>query len=339
MTVNNMPSNPTSNLNNATLLSVEDLKVGFTRRGRETVPAVRGVTFQLKRGEVLALVGESGCGKSATALSLIGLLARNAQVSGKIEFDNRNLLELAGSQWEKIRGRRIAMIFQDPMTALDPLYRIGDQIAEVLLRHLKLSPSALKERIFELLSMVGISDPELRIRQYPHQLSGGLRQRVVIAMALACEPEIIIADEPTTALDVTIQAQIVKLLGELNQKVGMGMIFISHDLGVVSQIADKIAVMYAGQIVESGSCDEVLSKPAHPYTLGLLSSVPNPKMEPKQLLKAIPGTVPNMARLEPGCTFRERCFLGQSQCEVEPVLQILNQAHTVRCWRPLRETG
>jgi oligopeptide/dipeptide ABC transporter ATP-binding protein len=316
------------------LLSVKNLTVGFRRKDGGLAPAVRGVSFDLQRGEVLALVGESGCGKSATALSLIGLLARNALVGGSAEFEGQNLLSLEEHTWELLRGRRIGMIFQDPMTALDPLYRIGEQIAEALRRHMKLSPAAQTARIHELLMLVGISDPEVRVRQYPHQLSGGLRQRVVIAIALACNPEFIIADEPTTALDVTIQAQIVKLLADLNQKIGMGMIFISHDLGVVSQIADKIAVMYAGQVVESGPCADLLNSPAHPYTRGLLASVPKPQMAPKQLLQAIPGTVPDMARLGAGCAFRNRCPQANEKCQVEPDLAAISLNRAVRCWFP-----
>ncbi|WP_011581711.1 ABC transporter ATP-binding protein [Chelativorans multitrophicus] len=321
----------------APLLSVRDLSVQFARKDGGLAPAVRSLSFDLRRGEVLALVGESGCGKSATALALIGLLARNARVGGSVEFDGRNLLSLPEREWETIRGRRIAMIFQDPMTALDPLYRIGEQIAEALRRHLDLSSVALRTRVNELLTLVGIDDPELRVRQFPHQLSGGLRQRVVIAIALACNPEVVIADEPTTALDVTIQAQIVKLLADLNRKVGMGMIFISHDLGVVSQIADKIAVMYAGQVVESGPRAELLRDPRHPYTKALLASVPNPAMAPKQFLNAILGTVPDMARLEAGCTFRNRCPQAQEGCHAEPGLTGISPSRFARCW--FAETG
>lgn len=319
------------------LLSVNNLKVAFARKDGSAAPAVRGVTLQLHQGEVLAIVGESGCGKSATALSLIGLLSKNARVSGQIYLDSKDFLELTERDKEDIRGRRISMIFQDPMTALDPLYRVGEQIAEVLKRHRGLTPSALRTRVKELLEMVGISNPDLRYQQFPHQLSGGLRQRVVIAMALACEPQVIIADEPTTALDVTIQAQIVELLADLNKRIGMGLIFISHDLGVVSRIADRIAVMYAGQIVESGPCMDVLQNPSHPYTKGLLSSVPSASMAHKQQLQAIPGVVPDMSRLPGGCAFRNRCFRAEDKCHVEPTLEKLSTTRAVRCWFPLND--
>ncbi|MBS7707747.1 ABC transporter ATP-binding protein [Chelatococcus asaccharovorans] len=320
------------------ILSVADLAVGFARRDGGTAPAVRGVSFDLHRGEVLALVGESGCGKSATALALIGLLARTARVGGRVDFGGRNLLQLPEREWESIRGRRIAMIFQDPMSSLDPLYRIGDQIAEVLRQHLNLSPAALAARIRELLVLVGIPDPDLRLRQYPHQLSGGQRQRVVIAMALACDPEIIIADEPTTALDVTIQAQIIDLLSQLNRRIGMAMIFISHDLGVVSRIAHRVAVMYAGQLVESGPCERVLQAPAHPYTRGLLASVPAAGMAPKTPLQAIPGMVPDMARLPPGCAFRNRCAQAHDVCQTPPPLETHTPGRAARCWLAAQES-
>lgn len=317
------------------VLAVEDLKVGFRRRDGGRSPGVRGLSLSLRRGEVLALVGESGCGKSATALSLIGLLARNAKATGRIVFDGHDLLTLSERQWADIRGRRIAMIFQDPMTALDPLYRVGTQIAEILRRHTDLPRRAIAARVLELLTLVGIPEPERRARQFPHQLSGGLRQRVVIAIALACEPEIIIADEPTTALDVTIQAQILDLLAELNRKIGMAMIFITHDLGVVARIADRVAVMYAGQVVESGPCRAVLEDPAHPYTRGLLGSVPAAGMAPKSPLEAIPGIVPAMGNLPKGCAFRNRCGRVQPRCTEEPQLEPLGPTRLGRCWFPI----
>lgn len=314
------------------LLKITDLRVEFTRKDGAPVPGVRGVSFTLRPGEVLALVGESGCGKSATALSLIGLLARNAKASGRIEFDATDLLGLPEKAWEDLRGRRIAMIFQDPMTALDPLYRVGEQIAEVLRRHSRKSAAEIGAHVLELLELVGVPEPVQRARQYPHQLSGGLRQRVVIAIALACEPELVIADEPTTALDVTIQAQIIRLLADLNKRLGMAMIFISHDLGVVSQIADRVAVMYAGQVVETGACREVLARPAHPYTRGLLASVPNARMVPKSQLQAIPGTVPALTELPRGCAFRNRCALAMARCAHEPSLAPVAPDRAARCW-------
>ena len=248
----------------APILEVSGLKVEIPVRDAVLRP-VRGIDISVAKGETVAIVGESGCGKSLTALAIMGLLPRQAKLtSDRIDLNGESLSEASPRRWRKLRGDRIAMIFQDPMTALDPCYRIGDQMAEILRQHRKVSRSAARERSLELLRKVGIPSPEERLNQYPHQLSGGLRQRVMIAMALLCEPELIIADEPTTALDVTIQAQILRLLRDIQRETGIGLILITHDLGVVAGMADRIVVMYGGEVVEAGTCDDVLARPLHP---------------------------------------------------------------------------
>src|SRR2546427_2262331 len=286
------------------LLQVKNLHTYFqTREG--LVCAVDGVSFYLDRGELLSLVGESGCGKSITALSIMRLVAPPGKiVGGEILFDGRNLLRLSNAEMRDVRGNDIAMIFQDPMTSLNPVFTVGEQIAEALRLHRKLSRKDARAAAVEAMREVSIPDPELRVNDYPHQLSGGMRQRVMIAMALACDPKVLIADEPTTALDVTIQAQILELLNELRRTRELAVLLITHDLGVVAEVADRVAVMYTGQIVEESPVDELFARPKHPYTEGLLRSVPRlatSAIEKNARLQTIEGTVPRPTRLPPGC--------------------------------------
>ena len=297
------------------LLRVENLRVSLATQGGE-LQAVRGVDLSVERGETLCLVGESGCGKSMTALSLMRLLPRTARVSADaLEIGGMDLRTMSEKALSAVRGNRVSMIFQEPMTALNPTFTIGDQLGAVYRRHTGEGAQAAEKRAMELLEKVGMTNAHLRLKQHPHQLSGGLRQRVLIAMALMCGPELIICDEPTTALDVTTQAQILKLLADLQRESRMGMIFITHDLGVVSRIADRIAVMYAGRIVETGSAADVLRRPAHPYTAGLLASVPRPGVgSPGTRLGTIPGTVPSFFADDPLCPFRDRCTVDDDAC-------------------------
>jgi len=302
------------------VLEVRGLAVEIPTPGGLLRP-VRGVDLSVAAGETLAIVGESGCGKSLTSLAIMGLLPRNARITAqKIALKGASLQGLSDRAWRALRGNRIAMIFQDPMTALDPCYRIGDQMMEVLRQHRKVSRAAARARCLELLRQVGISSPEQRLEQFPHQLSGGLRQRVMIAMALLCEPELIIADEPTTALDVTIQAQILHLLARIQRETGIGLVLITHDLGVVAGIADRVAVMYGGQIVETGTCADVLTRPLHPYTEGLLRSIPVPGATRRgELLGYIPGVVPRQTGELIRCGFLERCPYASTACAAGPV--------------------
>jgi peptide/nickel transport system ATP-binding protein len=323
------------------LLEVRGLKVEIPVPGGTTRP-VRGVDFAVAAGETLAIVGESGCGKSLTSLAVMGLLPRAARLTAEtIALHGQSLLGLSEAGWRKLRGDRIAMIFQDPMTALDPCYRIGDQMAEVLRQHRPVSGEAARQRSLELLGRVGISSPEQRLTQFPHQLSGGLRQRVMIAMALLCEPELIIADEPTTALDVTIQAQILHLLAEIQRDTGIGLILIAHDLGVVAGIAHRIAVMYGGEIVEMGERDAILGKPLHPYTEGLMRSIPVPgETRRGETLGFIPGTVPRQAGELTRCGFIERCPYANERSAAGPVpLRPAPDGRLVRCVLPLDGSG
>ncbi|KZD08551.1 ABC transporter ATP-binding protein [Oceanibaculum pacificum] len=292
----------------AALLEVENLRVDIPL-GAGDLHAVRGISFQVDRGETLCIVGESGCGKSLTSLSLMDLLPPKARRSAdRLAFDGIDLAKVAPSAMSDIRGNRMAMIFQEPMTSLNPAYTIGNQLEEALLRHRNVSGREARERAVHLLEKVGITGAASRLGQYPHQLSGGLRQRVMIAMALMCGPELILADEPTTALDVTIQAQILHLMIELQKEFGMGMILITHDLGIVARVADKVAVMYAGQIVESGTVNEVFENPMHPYTQGLLRCIPVPgKTRRGEPLGSIPGIVPSLIGEMKGCAFANRC--------------------------------
>jgi len=301
--------------------------------------AVRGIDLQVERGEMLCLVGESGCGKSMTSLALMGLLPRRARLSAeRMNFDGSELSTLPERKRGQLRGRRMAMIFQEPMTALNPSYTLGNQLCEGFLRHRLGSRREARERAIHLLERVGISAAADRLNQYPHQLSGGLRQRVMIAMALMCGPDLIIADEPTTALDVTIQAQILRLLRELQQEMGTAVIFITHDLGVVARIADRVAVMYAGQVIETAPAAALYANPSHPYTRGLLGCIPAPgKTPPGSHLQAIPGVVPSLIGQLEGCAFRNRCPLAQQglveqeRCERTPPLMALPGAHRARC--------
>jgi len=317
------------------LLEVNNLQTHFpTRAG--LVKAVNGVSFHLDCGELLGLVGESGCGKSITALSIMRLIAPPGKiVGGEILFDGKNLLTFSEQQMRELRGDDIAMIFQDPMTSLNPVFTIGEQIAEALRLHRKLSRKEAREAAIEAMREVAIPDPGRRVKDYPHQLSGGMRQRVMIAMALACNPRLLIADEPTTALDVTIQAQILELLNELRQHRDLAVLLITHDLGVVAEVADRVAVMYTGRIVEESDVEELFLRPKHPYTEGLLRSVP--KLTPEHVAKSerletIEGVVPSPTRLPPGCHFAPRCPYCMPRCTEEEIpLYELESGAKVRC--------
>jgi peptide/nickel transport system ATP-binding protein len=317
------------------LLTVEDLRVDIpTPAGM--LHAVRGLSFTLGQGETLCLVGESGCGKSLTALALMDLLPRAARRSmARYEFNGIDLRAARESRMAELRGNRIAMIFQEPMTALNPAYSIGNQLEEALLQHRKVSRSAARERAVFMLEKVGITAAASRLGQYPHQLSGGLRQRVMIAMALMCDPQLIIADEPTTALDVTIQAQILRLLADLQREFNMGLILITHDLGIVARIADRVAVMYAGEVVESGTAQEVFNRPLHPYTRGLMKCIPIPgRTQRGAPLGAIPGIVPTPIGDLTACQFRNRCPQAIPACgEAAIPLSRLTSGHSYRCIR------
>jgi oligopeptide/dipeptide ABC transporter ATP-binding protein len=317
------------------LLELNDLSVGFPGSPRP-VAAVRDVAFAIAKGEVLGLVGESGSGKSVTSLAIMRLLPPQARITGKITFDGRDLLSMNSDEMREIRGTGISMIFQEPMTALNPVMRVGEQVAEAVLAHSRGSNRVSKAEAWrqavEALRTVAISDVESRARDYPHQLSGGQRQRVMIAMAIVNRPQLLIADEPTTALDVTIQAQILELLAELRQKFGLAMLFISHDLAVVSQVSDRIAVMYAGAIVEMGPANAVFHNPAHPYTRGLLNSVPTLRTDRRQALRTIEGAVPTITALPPGCAFEPRCDFSVESCNTAlPPLVEVQPGHVARC--------
>jgi peptide/nickel transport system ATP-binding protein/oligopeptide transport system ATP-binding protein len=314
------------------LLAIDNLRTVF-RSSAGDLPAVDGVTVSVAPGRTLGIVGESGCGKSVLSLSIMRLVPRPGRISsGSIRFEGRDLLTLPEDQMRKLRGGSIGMIFQEPMTSLNPVHTIGRQITEAVRAHRDLSPSASKEVAVEALRRVRIPAPEKRFDEYPHLLSGGMRQRVMIAMALACEPKLLIADEPTTALDVTIQAQILDLLKALQQETGMAIILITHDLGVVAEMADEVAVMYAGRVVETGPVGAVFANAQHPYTLGLFGSVPRLDGENQSLL-AIEGTVPPPFALPPGCRFNPRCGFAGDRCRIEmPLLRDLGPAHQAACW-------
>jgi peptide/nickel transport system ATP-binding protein len=329
-------------MNSAPLLEIEDLRTHFhTRDG--VVRAVDGVSFSLSAGETLAVVGESGCGKSVTALSILRLIASPPGhiAANKLWFAGQDLLALSESAMRKVRGDRIAMIFQEPMTSLNPVLRVGGQIAESLRLHRGLSAGAAMNRAVELLKLVGIAEPQRRAAQYPHQLSGGMRQRVMIAMALACEPKLLIADEPTTALDVTIQAQILDLMRELRTTTGAAIMLITHDLGVVAEMAQRVVVMYAGRKAEEAPVEELFARPLHPYTLGLLRSVPRlGNAETRQQLAEIPGVVPSLKEAIPGCLFAPRCAWATNRCRGEnPPLEQKATGHFVACWEADRIAG
>jgi peptide/nickel transport system ATP-binding protein len=316
------------------LLRVEDLRTHFfTDDG--VVRAVDGVSFELGAGETLAVVGESGSGKSVTSLSVLRLVAMppGRIVGGRILFRGQNLLELSNPAMRAIRGKEISMIFQEPMTSLNPVYTCGEQIIEAVVLHDKVDRKAARARAIEMLKLVGIPSPEQRVDEYPHQMSGGMRQRVMIAMALACKPAILIADEPTTALDVTIQAQILELLQHLQEVLGMAVLLITHDLGVVAETADRVAVMYAGQVVEYCDVNAAFKRTLHPYTAGLLHALPK-LGEKQETLRVIPGTVPDAARFPSGCRFHPRCPVAEKRCrESEPPVLTFDGDHQVRCWR------
>lgn len=314
-----------------TILSVNNLHVDFKTYAGD-VKAIRDINFELKKGETLAIVGESGSGKSVTTRTLMGLNAKNATISGDIDFKGRKLNELKEQDWVKVRGKEIAMIFQDPMTSLDPTMKIGMQIAEAILIHEKVSKADALSRALELMKQVGIPDAEEHINDYPHQWSGGMRQRAVIAIALAANPEILIADEPTTALDVTIQNQILKLMKELQSQISSSIIFITHDLGVVAGMADRVAVMYAGKIVEYGTVDEVFYNPQHPYTWGLLNSMPTTDTEAGSL-QSIPGTPPDLLNPPKGDAFAARNeYALDIDHEEEPPMFKVSETHYAATW-------
>ncbi len=317
------------------LLQVTDLITEFdTDEGR--VRAVDQVSFEVKPGETLGIVGESGCGKSVTALSIMRLLPQPmGQIAGgQIHFDGQDLTQLPLSHMETIRGNRIGMVFQEPMTALNPVHTIGRQLTEVLLLHNDMTAEAATKEAIDILDKVGIPSPDVRLGEYPHQLSGGMRQRVVIAMALACQPELLIADEPTTALDVTIQAQILDLIRELQADMGMSVIMITHDLGVIAETCESVVVMYAGKVAETGTVYEIFDHPRHPYTRGLLASIPRLDTQPKSKLPIIEGMVPGLLDLPAGCRFENRCPNRTDRCnETPPVIEAVSDSHKVACFR------
>jgi peptide/nickel transport system ATP-binding protein len=316
------------------LLEIEDLSVRFdTDEG--SVHAVDRMSLTLAPAQVLGVVGESGCGKSVTAMSILGLLPKTASVTGSVRFEGVDLLRASQSQLREVRGRRISFVFQEPMTSLNPVFRIGRQIEEVLREHLDLSRRAAQARAVELLELVHIPDPRRRVDEYPHQLSGGMRQRVMIAMALACDPKILIADEPTTALDVTIQAGILDLLRELRTRLGTAIILITHNLGVVADLADRVVVMYAGRKAEEASVEELFAHPQHPYTIGLLGAIPRAGSARNGRLQEIPGRVPSLAELPAHCAFADRCPRADelSWSEV-PRLTEVRPDHAVACFHP-----
>jgi oligopeptide/dipeptide ABC transporter ATP-binding protein len=323
----------------AKLLEVQSLQTEFSTRGG-VVRAVDDVSWDVEEGETVALVGESGCGKSVSALSIMRLVAAPAGriVGGRIMFQGRDLLTLSEEEMRRVRGREIAMIFQEPMTSLNPVLSIGRQLTEGSEIHMGASPQQARQRAVELLTLVGIPDPERRLPQYPHQFSGGMRQRMMIAMALVCNPKLILADEPTTALDVTIQAQILELLRDLSRRLRVAMLIITHNLGVVARYADRVNVMYAGRIIERATARELYGRPLHPYTLGLLRSVPRLDEPRRARLDPIDGQPPDLSRLPPGCAFTPRCGFRVARCPVEsPPLRSLGvPGHVTACWEAER---
>jgi oligopeptide/dipeptide ABC transporter ATP-binding protein len=321
------------------LLQVKDLAVGF-ESGGSVARAVDGVSFEVVRGRTLGIVGESGCGKSVTAFSIMRLLPQphGKILGGEIRFEGRDLVQANERELRQVRGGRIGMVFQEPLSALNPVQTIGDQLGEVLRLHQPITKKAALAAAIPLLGKVGIPSPEIRIREYPHQLSGGMRQRVVIAMALACNPSLLIADEPTTALDVTIQAQILDLMLSLQRESGMAIILITHDLGVIAQVCDEVVVMYAGQIAERGSVEAIFHRPAHPYTRGLLASIPRLSTPSKSRLPTIEGAVPGLHEMPPGCRYENRCPFARPECRAgRPPLETVAADHAVSCirWREL----
>ena len=316
------------------LLSVKNLKVEFaTERG--IVRAIDNVSFEVMPGETLGLVGESGCGKSVTSLAILGLIPSppGRIVGGSIKLNGRELVGLSEGGYRKIRGKEISMIFQEPMTALNPVFSIASQMVDVLVRHQKMTRRQAKNRAIEMLDLVGIPSPEARVNEYPHQLSGGMRQRVMIAMALSCNPKLLLADEPTTALDVTTQAQVMEQISKLQQQLGTSVVLVTHDLGVVAETCDRAVVMYAGTVAEEAPIEPLFDHPRHPYTEGLLRSIPKIRKEKLSELPTIPGSVPDLLLLPPGCRFRERCSRVTNECLKEPEL-IWDRSRAVACYHP-----
>jgi peptide/nickel transport system ATP-binding protein len=321
---------------NEVVLSVNNLTTAFPVSG-VFEPAVSDISFELRKGETLGLVGESGSGKSVTSLSILNLISKPGRISaGEIQYRGRDLLQCSERQLRKIRGQQISMIFQEPMTSLNPVFTIGDQISEVLKVHTNFSASEIREKSLDALHRVGIPAPGKRIDDYPHMLSGGMRQRVMIAMALICEPDVLIADEPTTALDVTIQAQILDLISDLQESMNMSVLLITHDLGVVHERCDRVVMMYGGQIIEELSTDDLFCNCLHPYTYGLLKAIPRLGSKEKSLY-SIPGNVPKLGDFPSGCRFADRCFNVQSVCrESQPVLEDTTNAHKVSCFNRVK---
>ncbi|MGK0171607.1 MAG: oligopeptide/dipeptide ABC transporter ATP-binding protein [Gammaproteobacteria bacterium] len=318
-----------------TLLEIKNLETHF-QTSAGTVQAVDKISYTVEEGETVAIVGESGCGKSVSALSILGLIPDppGKIVSGEIQFMGQNLLTIGDDRLREIRGRDIGMVFQEPMTSLNPVLTIGLQLTETMQLHRGLTRAEADARAVELMSMVGISEPERRLRQYPHHLSGGMRQRVMIALAMSCEPKLVIADEPTTALDVTIQAQILELMKDLTRRLGVANIIITHNLGVVARYADRVNVMYAGRIIESGNAEQIYHSPKHPYTLGLLRSVPRMDQPRGQKLIPIQGQPPDLTRLDGGCPFRPRCTFAVAKCATDyPALENIEPGHDAACWQ------
>jgi peptide/nickel transport system ATP-binding protein len=316
-----------------TLLSVRELVTEFST-DEGTVRAVDGVSFDLPTGGTLGIVGESGCGKSVTALSIMGLLPQpNGRIaSGEVVYQGENLAMASEVRRQAIRGAEVSMIFQEPMTALNPVHTIGRQLTEVVGLHTNQSAAEQISTATDMLARVGIPEPAIRMTEYPHQLSGGMRQRVVIAIALICQPNLVIADEPTTALDVTIQAQILELIRTLQNDTGMAMIMITHDLGVIAETCEQVVVMYAGQVVEQGTVFDIFDSPKHPYTRGLLASIPTLDNQPKTPLEIIPGMVPSLHELPKACRFANRCTFAEASCEIDaPSIEVLSSSHQVRC--------
>ena len=315
------------------LLEVKNLKTSFKTHIGD-VQSVRGVSFHLNKGEALGVVGESGCGKSVTMMTIMRLLGENAKIEAEtITFDNKDITKPTEKLMQTIRGNDMSMIFQDPMTSLNPLFTVGDQLTEHLIKHKKISKKEAKEKAIKMLDMVGIPSPEKRLKQYPHEFSGGMRQRVMIAMSLICEPKLIIADEPTTALDVTIQAQILDLMKDLKEKLDTSIILITHDLGVVADLCSRINVMYGGVIVEEGTTEDIFYRGKHPYTWGLLRSVPNPKENTKEKLKPIEGQPPDLLKPPVGCPFAARCDYAMKICiQKQPPQFKVGEKHSAACW-------
>ena len=315
------------------LLEVKDLTTAFSADYGETV-SVDHISFHVDEGETVCIVGESGCGKSVTSLSIMGLLGRGGAVKdGSALFAGRNLLELSEKELDELRGNRIAMIFQDPLTSLNPVFTIGNQITESIRTHMNVSKDEARERAIQVLAKVGMPDPERVMKKYPHTMSGGMRQRAMIAMALSCDPDLLIADEPTTALDVTIQAQIMSLLKKLREESGMSMILITHDIGLVARMADRVIVMYAGQLIEEAPVKELFEDPRHPYTKALLATVPSIYDSKDRVLESIPGIVPENYDKIKGCRFADRCPYRRPECDDPQKDIVINDLHKVKCWR------